>query len=252
MGVSRVAGGASVAFTVVAGACLVMAGCSVPLGRTSYPVASMAGIEGVWVPRPGTEPAGQAGASDDADLRYTVTIRPVEATWPPSEADGGAKVWAPLAIGSGERYVVSVRIEGTAVPPESGFVGVVSREGGPNSETAMVVDLEGQFVRTREHVLFTFQRRMIDVTGLSVPLQRTARVTWIRGGAAGNEELRVQFPVHEMAFVPVPMAGELRFVPPSGGGKSVSLVAAMDDAFRTLDGLGEDGWRPASVLVRKR
>jgi hypothetical protein len=201
----------------------VLAGCaSAPLGKTSYPPAPVDDLEGTWQLRPPAKYAEQTGV---AQRRVTMSVHRSDAA---AAEVPGAK--------TGRRYTLSITSEG----PEE------RDRWGP-------VELEGEFVKTAHWTLFTYQRsaRQHDWTaGLSLPVQQTVRVQ--RAGGSGDQ-LMIDAPKMMLVYVPMRMAGELKFEAPgleAGQESAMALVQNVDDIFATLDRAGPEAWEPVGTAVR--
>jgi len=218
-------------------ACCLLAGCTTPLGSTTYPHAAMDGIEGTWEFKP--ELADDAKNAEPPP-RFMVEISRYDGatdTAVQTHDPAGRAVQA-FAGSSDDRYVVTLRVEG------------LDERGGATGATELLpIELEGEFIKTRHWTLFTFQRsiRQMDWTGLSAPLQRTVRVQY------AGDRIVLYSSQWELSYVPVPMAGEFRFQPAEADGSPTTgfgLVQDVDDIFATLDKVSANEWERLAVFVR--
>lgn len=242
---------------LVLAACVLLAGCTAPLGYTSYPRANMNSVQGTWE-------ATFEPTRDDGDSKTNATRIPNEeyrmildvrrmgaAPGAVIEDDAAEREEAHAMANSGHLYVVTVRFE------ELGGARASSAPARSSSPLQTVMELEpieveGEFIRTRRWTLFTFQRSLKhwDWTGLSTSVQRTVRVRLVEGEGGEPDRLVVDEPKRQFVYVPIAMAGELDFRRPYLDGESTSLVQNLDDAFATLDRATDKDWKPLGVFVR--
>jgi hypothetical protein len=233
---------------IVVAACALLSGCTAPLGFTTYPRAAMNDVQGTWEATVG--PEGDGGDTGQ-QARMILDVRRMGAA--PGvvvEDDAAARDDVNATANAAHLYVVTVRFEEldagrTPAAPARDDPAKTMAELGP-------IELEGEFIQTRRWTLFTFQRsfKHWDWTGLSTPVQRTVRVRMAPGEGGAPDQLIVDEPKAELVYVPIAMAGELRFRAPEGGAESTSLVQNLDDAFATLDKMSTDEWKPWCVFTR--
>ncbi len=200
-----------------------LGGCAAPLAPTRFVILSDPGIEGKW--RFDPSPGGDSGPM----IAPVTTMNPSE-----SASAGSDALLRQLTVnpGPGVRYFVTLEFP----------------DAKPDTKTPPVV-LDGQLIETKSHRLFTFQGSWAAwmAAPMFVPMQRTMRID--RDG----DNLRLYSSRVDLVWVPLPLAGELAFTPPSPRGDEPSTIAiaqTADQVFEFLESAPESNWTFAITGAR--